>query len=361
MQLEKGKMASSQLTFLVAGIIQCSSLMVGFATRYAKQDIWWISLAALLVYFLISLFFLNLVVKFPGKNIIQINDIIFGPYVGKFISIQYLGYFFFVLVAFFQFIGEFVVSYIMPETPQIVIEILFFLICAWTLRKGVEVIGRVGLILSAITIVLYSLTFFLLLKDMEPANFFPVMDVPLKDMLYSLSVLVGVSFANVFVLLMLMPYVNIVNQVKRAFRTGLVIGGVSLFFISVQYIAVLGDSAAIMVLPYYEAVRQINIANVFTRMEILVAIGLMFTLFIGIITAYYATTLGVAQLLKLRSYAELVLPIGIIALNFSLVSYKLSIHMARKESAYLLYISFQLLLPLASLVVAKIRKLPSGG
>jgi spore germination protein KB len=56
-------------------------------------------------------------------------------------------------------------------------------------------------------------------------------------------------------------------------------------------------------------------------MDILVAIGLLIAAFVKILIFYYVTVLSTAQILKLRSYKPIVIPIGAIAVAIAAVLY----------------------------------------
>lgn len=360
MRLEKGVISSSQLMFLVTGLIQGSALTVAFITKIAKQDIWLVVLSGLVISLFLALIYISLAQKFPSKNLIQINDIIYGPYVGKLISALYLYFFLLIIPANLRFIGDFSLTYLMPETPMSVILIMFMFICAWAVRKGIEVIARTSIILVVITIIISLFTFVLLLKDMQLTNFLPILELSLKDYIQSTHIMMAIPFGEVLVFFMVIPYVNNIKQAKSSVLLGLIIGGLTILSVTVKFIAVLGITSTIMTSPYFEAVRLIDIAGIITRLEILVAIGLLITVFLKVSIFYYATVLGIAQLLNLRSYLPLVLPIGIICISLSFFLYASPVE--EVESAVSIWpiwsIPFELLFPLSSLLIAKIRRLP---
>lgn len=137
-------------------------------------------------------------------------------------------------------------------------------------------------------------------------------------------------------------------------------GGVTLLIVTVRNTAVLGITSTILTSPSFEAVRLIDIAKIITRLELLVAVVLLVTLFIKVSIFYYATVLGMAQLLRLRSYLPLVLPIGIISISITVFMYDSPVEEAYNGANIwpIWTIPFQLLIPPISLLTAKIRRLP---
>lgn len=77
--------------------------------------------------------------------------------------------------------GDFLLTYIIPQTPLVVVLIMFTFVSAWAVRAGLEVIARISIIFVALTNVILISTVLLLLKDMKFTNFLPIFSIPLKD------------------------------------------------------------------------------------------------------------------------------------------------------------------------------------
>jgi len=346
--------------FLVGSFLEGGLLSLSFAYPISSQDTWLAVLAALFIGVLFALVYIALATRFPGKTLIQINDLIFGPFLGKLVSIQYLWLFISTLSVYLWFMGDFVLTYLMPETPIILVLIMFALLCAYAVRQGIEVIARIAFMAVTITSIIIILTFLLLIKDMKYTNFLPIFEVPIGELIQSTHIITQVSFSEVLVFLMVIPFMNKPQQTKKSVLLGMLIGGLALLAATIRNIATLGPLNAIVSSPSLEAVRLINIGKVITRLEVLVAMAQILLLFIITSVLYYAVVLGIAQITKLRSYKPLVLPMGIFAITLSLISYESSMQL-RYSAKYITPIFtawFYFILPLLSLLVAKLRKLP---
>ena len=73
--------------------------------------------------------------KYPGKTIIEINDCVFGTYIGKIFSSLYIFFFFSLAFLNANNMSGFVSSYVLPDTPTVVILFMFMFVCAWSVRK----------------------------------------------------------------------------------------------------------------------------------------------------------------------------------------------------------------------------------
>ncbi|SDH89655.1 GerAB/ArcD/ProY family transporter [Desulfosporosinus hippei] len=360
MILEKGQISSAQLFFLVNCFIQGALLPLNFAYPISKHDTWLAVIAAMIIGSVIALVYISLAGLFPGQNLVQINDLIYGPYLGKFISLQYILFFLMTLSGYLWFISDFVLTFIMPETPISSIMIMFSFICAWAVRQGIEVITRMSVVFSVIPASIVFITFALLLKDMEFTNLLPLFESPPGDLFQSTHIIMHISFSQVLVFLMVIPYVNKQGPSKTPILLGMLSGGMVILVSSIRNIAALGPLSGIVTSPSLEAVRLINIGKILTRLEILVAMAEILLLFIISCVFYYATVLGLAHISKLRTYVPLVVPIGILSIILSLLSYESRMQVSHS----IMYITpivslyFYIVLPFMSLIVAKLRKLP---
>lgn len=359
MKLEKGEISAFQLTFLVGSFTQGGLLSLSYAFPIAEHDTWLAVFAALILGLLFAALYLALANQFPGQNIIQINDLVFGPYLGKIVSLIYINLFLTILSLHLWFIGDFVLTYIMPETPVVLIMMMFTFICAWAVRSGIEVIARVSVLIFALTYFNMLLTIGLLLPDMEFTNFLPVLELQLRDFVQSTHIILHVSYASVIIFLMIIPALNKPKTAKKPLLLGIISGGSFMIIGSIREIAALGPLCGVVTSPSMEAVRLINIAKILTRVEVLITMGQIILMFIIASLFYYAVALSIAQLTKLRTYVPLVYPIGVIAVTLALTSYE-----SRMElSYYVMHITpmysllFYLFIPLTTFITAKLRRL----
>lgn len=110
----------------------------------------------------------------------------------------------------------------------------------------------------------------------------------------------------------------------------------------------------------YLAVQMIDIGDILSRMEVVVAVFFIFTTFVKLSVLLYGTTLGLAQVLELRSYRPLIIPIGILMIILALTNVGSSTELYTfAGKAYPIYaLPWTFGIPLLTLIVAKLRKLP---
>lgn len=355
------KISSIQLLFLIIGQVQGGTLIASFATGTAKHDIW----IALIAGFVISLSWVwiygTLLQKFSGKNLVQIHTVIYGPYMGNTISILYIFFFFSIVALLVRVVGGFINTYLLPETPTVAILSVFVLLSAWVLRYGLEVVARCNIVFVVIAMAIAAFTVVLLIKDMKLTNFLPVFEVSVKDFLKATHIIAAGSF-QIVVFLMIAPCINKLKEVKKVMFFGLLLGMITLVILEVRNTAVLGALEPLMTFASYRAVRLVNIGDILTRLEVLVSVGLLLSIFVRICMSYYATVLAATQLLGLKSYSFLVFPVGIIIVNISMVAFDSSAEQAVFDMQVMpfYFFLFEFIFPLISLTILLFRERQGG-
>lgn len=358
MKIEKGIISSTQLMFLVIGLLEANTLTAAFINPITKQNTWLVlSVGGIITLFLLRVY-TSLSNMFPGKNLIEINDKLYGRYLGKVVSLLYIYYFWFIFSENIRFISGFFTTYLFTNIHPGVLSTVLVLVCIYTLKKGVEVMARVVFILSSFSIIIAIIISIFTLGYIRLSNFLPLFQISPKDFLQGTNVMVSIPFGEVIVFLMFFPYVNDIKQVKKSAFLGLIIGGLYFLTIIIRNIATLGNIGSLYVLPSFQVARLINLGDAITRLEALIAVSLLFNVFSKICIFYYATILSLSHFFSLRSYEPLVIPVAIISLVMSVILFNSPV----EESYYAVNIypiyavPFLIILPAISLVIASIKK-----
>lgn len=345
--------------FMVTGLIQGSTLTLAYASGVVKHDTWLVILSGLAVTIPFALIYVSLAKRFPGMNLVQIHDVIYGRYIGKAISTLYFIYFLMVLSFNIRVLGDFYSTFFMPETPLIFFLVVITLVCAYAVRNGIEVLARISPLFVAIVFLIIISAFLLLLKDMNFANFLPVFELPLSKFIQGTHIIAAIPLGEVFLFLTVMAAMNDYKHASRSMLLGLLLGAVSLLLIAIRDSAVLGGTEAILISPAFQAFRLIDIGNIFTRMDILIGIGLTIMIFLKSSLFYYAATVSISQLLRLKSYVPLILPVGGITVILAITDWQSSVEAARfaPNAAPIFITPFLFIFPPLSLLIAKVRNL----
>jgi spore germination protein KB len=362
MFLEQGKISNFQLSTLIIGFIFGSSVIISPGGG-AGHDAWIAVVLGLMEGLLIAWIFTALAKRFKDKTIIEINSLVYGKILGKCISVIFIWYLFHLGALVLNNYSRFFKLEIYLATPKTVTLLLLMLVCASTVGRGIEVIARLSLILVPITILLAFADTFFLIPHFDFNNLMPVLDIPISKLLWASQGAASFPFAETVAFLMVLAFVDKPDKGPAAVSRGILIAGFFLTMVVTRNAAVLGRMISITNYPTNLAAQVIDIGDILTRLEVLVAINLITMGFIKISVLFYGTVLGLAQVFNLRSYRPLILPVGILMLILALTNTGNTLEMLDfTNKGYPIYaVPFQIGIPLITLVVAKLRKLPQTG
>ncbi|MDR7077125.1 spore germination protein KB [Neobacillus niacini] len=361
MMLEKGKMNAGEFSIIVftftvgTAIISLPALLA----TIAKQNAWIASALTIFPSLLFIFVYIQLISLYPSMTYVEVNEKILGKWFGKLASVLYLTYVLIITSGGYRAIGDFFTTQVMVDTPIQVIIILFVLTSVFGVRLGLEVICRTALIFFPWIILLLSILFLFLIPQIKLENIQPIFGEGIKPIISGSLHQLGLPYLQLIILLMVTPFVAEKSEMKKSFYLATIMGGFILTIIVLFSILVLGaDFTSRQAYPTYILGKKISIGNFFERVEVIVAIIWVFTIYFKVTICYYGLTLGLAQLLGLKNYQILTFPLSFLILPFSilLLPNVVSINNfnATTLTPYSLTICF--ILPLLLVVVDKVRK-----
>jgi hypothetical protein len=153
---------------------------------------------------------------------------------------------------------------------------------------------------------------------------------------------------------------DISNNIFYDVATAILIGGASVLLVVLRDTAVLGNTMSYFVLPSYETLRIATISEALSRVEILFAVVLIILFYTKVSLLYYVTVNTVAQITKAKSFHSLVLITGTVIVIYALTVFSSSTEHADwgQRTIPILWLFFEFLLPLVTLLVAALRRMP---
>ncbi len=360
MSIEKGKVCSWQLLFLVAGFVQGSVLLIDFAVGITEHQTWMVILAGLVVSAPFILSYAVLAKRFQGMNVIQVNDLVYGRFLGKVVSVYYIFFYLMTLSFNIRDVGELYITFLMPDTPFIFLLIGFTATCAYAVYKGIEVLARVSHLFLITGMFVIISTFALLIDQMDFSNFLPLFELPFIRIFQGIHLMSAIPFGETIVFLMIIGSLNKTEHAIRNTFIGLLIGAISLLIVSVRNTAVLGKTQTIWTSTSFQSIRLIDIGTVLTRMDFLIGIAQTVLIFFKCSLFFYALAVAVAQLFGLKSYLPLVLPLAGIEVIIAATVFQSPVdHAGITQNAGIIYSApLMFVIPPLTLLIAKIRGLP---
>lgn len=358
--LEKGKLSTRQLTILVMFLTIGDSILVipPSTTHYARQNAWISALIGMIVGLLAIYMYSKFAKLYPRLTLIEAIQKAFGKWIGTILSLMTLLYFLIVTVGSMREIGDFVTSEILPGTPIPYTLILFIFIVIMATRLGIEVIARAGEIFTPMVVILFLILTVAIVPQMEIVRVLPILEDGIKPVLRGSISITAYTFLEPVVFLMFLPYIDQQKKITKGLLLGCFLGGLVIFITVTVSILVLGpDLTTRDIYPSYNIARRISVGGFFERVEAMIALLWMLTLFIEVTLYFYAFVLGLSQLLKLKEYRALTLPTGLILVALApLIAPNYAYYNAVFDNYWVYYIiTFGLFLPLVLLGVAMLQ------
>lgn len=185
---------------------------------------------------------------------------------------------------------NFIVSQFLPETPNYIVGLLFAIITIYANIKGIETIARTSFILMILMLILYIITVFGLLPSFDKSNLMPFLEHGFNRPFHGAYYILTVNLASMFNLLVIPKnQLHDSKRLKTYMSIMYVLSIIMLFIIAVLTLGNLGIYlASIYQYPEYIVLKRIKIFNFIDRIENILTIQFIFSMFISLCFGIYS-------------------------------------------------------------------------
>ncbi|SMF80586.1 spore germination protein KB [Paenibacillus uliginis N3/975] len=360
---EPVKISARQFTILTIFFsIGSAILVIPSSVAYiAKQDAWIASLIGVACGLCLTVLYNILAGLYPQMNLIQIMEKALGKWLGKVLSLLIIITLIIIVPGVLHYVGNFLTTQIMPETPVQAVNILFAIVVVMGVRLGLETLARSAELMFPWFILLYVSLVVLVASQIKLENVQPVFERGVGPIWPAVLSFVSLVFLPHFLMLMIhSSSVNQPREARKAFLLGSLIGGLVIALIVALSILVFGpEIISHSFFPSYLLAQKINIGNFLQRIEVIMAIMWFISLYFRLTLYLYFMALALTYIFNLSDYRPLVLPLGILLVAISVIVYPNVAYQQNFDSRiwvpYILTIG--LLLPLLLLLIHGLRKL----
>lgn len=320
---EKGIISTNQFVWMLFILItSVSAIQIpGMLIMQAGRDAWLSVIGGWFLDVLLALVYAYMGIRFPGQNFVQYSITILGKYVGRIVGILFPLFFLLVCTLLMRGLSQLINAFFLPSTPFEVIMISGFIVVGYAARKGIEVIARVTEVLGPLYILSTVIVVLLVSPYVEMDRLKPQFDHGVYPFLIG-SPFILTFFGICIIMAMFIPLCNRPENGFLAKFIAVSLGALFVGTIVILSVAVFGyEQAQNMYAPGLELTRMINIGRFLERLEI---IWMMIATGAGVIASanlLWAFSLGISQIVGLRTYKPLVYPAALIALILGLTSF----------------------------------------
>lgn len=355
--MNKEKISDIQGINLVILFIFGSTLVMGTGGM-AKNDMWIAILLAILFSVPVLLMYSRILYRYPGKDLYDILEEVFGKFIGRIFSIIFIWFFLHLGSLVLRNFGEFINTVSLPETPKIVPIIIFAFVCILGVKSGIETLAKCSGYFMIFNLLFIIIMTFLAIPKTNPENLLPIMSNGIKPILRGAFSAFSFPFVELVVFMMVFDSLGKPSSSYRVYLKALIIGGLIVALLAMRNIMILGaETLGAIYFPSYVAVSRINVGNFLQRLEISVTIVFLLTGFIKISICLLAATKGLSKLFGYKDYRFFVTPVGLLMVNLAYLIYGNIMEMfewAREIWPYYAF-PFQVILPLIILIAVEIK------
>lgn len=359
---DNNQLTDSQLINLVIIFLLGTYIIVGSRTLIGTGTGAWTALILAVFPGILLAFILQALQKrFPGKTLVQYNEIILGKFLGNFLNLVYILYFIMLFNLISNNLAFIFTTIFYVQTPVWVFIFTMFIMSVSLVLGGLTTVGRMSEIATPFLIILIAITTFLALASPTTSitNLFPLFSEGIKPILQSAWFTFAFPFGETIVFVMFLPYVKGQQKLAQNMIIGMIIGGFILLMTIIRNLLVMGSSM-LQNSNYSSAhvTRLIELGGFIERVEIIIIVGWVFSIFMKGSIALLASGLAISQTFGLKNKNLIwpaILLITLIINHFLIGDQFTVIEINKKIYPYMVIL--QLFIPILLLLIAKLRGL----
>ncbi|WAG58537.1 GerAB/ArcD/ProY family transporter [Clostridium estertheticum] len=234
----------------------------------------------------------------------------------------------------------------------------FIILIIWSLKAGIEVLGKWSEFFIWIVFIIFLTIFVLCLSQMNISRLKPILNNGVTPLLKGAFSSFSYPFGETVVFTMVFSNISKVKSYKKIFIVGLLIGGGLIFFATLGDILVLGSNTISRVyFPTPMVTTLINLGDFLQRLELTVVIQFLVCVFVKISICTFAVCNGISKFFGFDDYKFIATPVALLMLAFSFFVYKSTMEMSSWTVDIWPYysFSFEVIIPLVVFILAEFK------
>ncbi|MCY9530353.1 MULTISPECIES: GerAB/ArcD/ProY family transporter [Paenibacillus] len=355
---EQNNISVRQFTILVFLYSVGTAILVipSSLAEEVKQDAWIASIISIGISMLLVKLYSIVAQHHPRMTLVEMIEKRLGKWLGTAISWFFV---FFALITsseLLNYMGFFMTTQILPNTPMIATNIIFAFIVVMGVRLGLEVLARSAEILFPYFILLLLILLLCIAPQIDIHKIQPIFESSMKPMIRATLLFSSIYLFPAVVFLMIYPSSTPeVSKATKAFYIGVLLAGIVLTIIIACTILVLGaETTSRQLYPSYALAKRIMVGTFFQHVEVVVAVMWFITIYFKMSMYFYVSCVGLSQTLRLHDYRILVYPLGLLLVIFSIIVHPSSVHYSDyNKTTWIPFVAtFGILVPLLLLAVS---------
>ena len=267
--------------FVITLLFNLSSVLVFRGYTESGNRFWIAILLAGLISVLFSFVYYYLALNNEGQTLFLILRNTFNKKIGVTIGIILSLYSLFVATRVIKGASSLITTVSLDKTPEIVIMGLIALVCVYAIIKGVNVFGRFSMISFYLTLIFLLFSFILGFKSVERNVVLAKSDFSTFDFINDLTSYFCFPFGENILLYNFINKTENLKKGRKSFILALISSVTLITLISIFSLSVLGlPVLKKQFYTFYSTISVINFGELISRMEIIVSIVVVLSLFV---------------------------------------------------------------------------------
>jgi spore germination protein KB len=284
------KISMFEIAALSITIVISTSIMFTpyFAAQAAGQGAWISVLAAGLIACIPTAAAVAVMAKFPRQSVIQAMPQLLGVFLGKIVSLLYACFFLFFAALAVWRMEAFAIRFLIPDTPQLVIRVIFLLGVAYGALSGSTPLLRTNAYLMPLEILVPILTVILPAARLNFNFLLPLFEQGVKSVINGTVLLLGWFCQVPVVILMFQRHVSdaLLQGGGRKAVLGTLVATVTLGLGIIGILAAFGpEQTSTMFYPAFALVRIISVSTFLEHTEVIFVVVWVASIFLA--TTFY--------------------------------------------------------------------------
>ncbi|MBD8070357.1 GerAB/ArcD/ProY family transporter [Bacillus sp. PS06] len=289
----------------------------GSMAREVGNDIWLSTLLSIGQGLLIILFAVIIIKRLPQSDLIHQGQVLGGKWLGKLISFLLFVFF---LVSYGSIMATFVYhikDYFLPEAPILLVVMVAFLLGAYAIYFGVEVIARMALIGVFSILALNILIMIGSVPKFDVRELMPVFESGVVKTVWASRHHNADWLMAIMMSCIILPVVKKPDVWKRSGLAGIAYGGL---FVAIWPILEIGVLSAEVTGQYIvscmQMARSAEIGHFIHRYEMFMVAFFALSVLTQIMMTFLCATVSIQRLLGLKDYRRVILPVCLVLTGY---------------------------------------------
>lgn len=318
--MQKEQISDKEAIFLYASFLLGSTALVGIGGD-AKNDAWLAGIIGVIMAIPLLLIYSRLSYLYPGRDLFDILDEILGKVLGKIVSIIYTLFSFHLGALVIHNFAQFINTAAMPESPIIISMFFLGLVCIYAVRLGIESLSKtIGLFFPLLLLLIFIVQLFTI-PILHFENLKPFLANGLNPVFKGAFTAFAFPFTETVVLLGVFSSLKTKKSSYKIIFFALLIAAPLIIILSTRNTLVLGTLAGSLYFPAHVAVSMISVGDFIQRIEVTVAIVLVFNVFVKTSVCLLVACRGIKKIFNLVEYRSVVIQTGLLMIFLSYIIY----------------------------------------